>query len=154
MQKSDDYIVSRILWKAGKYNLPTKSSFYFHNLSPDLQQYLSGQIEGSDSGTPVLFFTRPTREWTLLCTRQIIGHDTHHLIALYLRDIQQITTTALDPAAAGRPFRPATMKTKTEWDEIKVIDQHNNTHLFYAARGADLFALWNILLMAARLYNH
>jgi len=151
MQKSDDYIINRLLWKAEKYKLPTKSSFYFTGLSPDLQQYLSGQIEGSDSGIPVLFFTRPTREWTLLCTRQIIGHNTHHLTALYIRDIKQITTTAFDLPTAGQPFKPIAKKMKTEWDEIKVIDRLDNAHIFYADRGTDLFALWNILLMAVRL---
>jgi len=151
MKKSDDYIVNRLLWKAGKYELPTKSSFYFTGLSPELQQYLSAQIEGSNSGIPVLFFTRPSQEWTLLCTRQVIGHNTRHLTALYLRDIKQITTTVFDQLPAGQPFRSSTMKKKTEWDEIKVIDQLDNAHLFYADRGSDLFALWNILLMASGL---
>ena len=66
MQKTDEFIINRLTWKAEKFKLPTKSAFYFKDLSSDLQEYLSNQIDKETSGTPVLFFTKPTKEWTLV----------------------------------------------------------------------------------------
>ncbi len=65
MQKTDEYIEKKLIWKAGQNNLPTKSSFYFRDFSPEIKKHLFAQIDIVTSGIPVLLFTRPTKEWTL-----------------------------------------------------------------------------------------
>jgi len=145
-------MVNRLTWKASQYNLPTKFAFYFKDLSPDLQQNLSKQIDKDISGSPVLFFTKPTKEWTLICTHQVICNDTNRIINLNISDIKQILPIEFSPALIGQPIDIGAVKKKTEWNEIKVIDKHNNSYVFHADKGQDLFALWNILLMAKGLY--
>ena len=87
MEKSDDFIANRLLWKAEKYKLPTKSSFYYKDLSPDIQQYLNTYFDRSTSGQPVLFFTKPTKEWTLICSRQVICNNNEKVFKINIRHI-------------------------------------------------------------------
>jgi hypothetical protein len=146
-------MLNRLTWKAAQYKLPTKFAFYFNDLSPELQQSLNKEIDKEVSGLPVLFFTKPTKEWTLICTQQVICNDTAQTIKLNIRDIKQILPTEFDPRLIGQPIDINAIKKKSEWDEIKVIDKENNCYIFHADKGNDLFSLWNILLMAKRFYD-
>jgi hypothetical protein len=151
MQKTDDQIENKLIWRARRNNLPSKSSFYFRDLSPEIKKYLSDQIDLATSGNPVLFFTRPTKEWTLICTRQVICNDTNKIFKLNLSDIEEILPTEFDPRIPGYLEVFKTVKKKAEWNEIKIIDRQNRSYILYADSGSDLFALWNILLMAIRM---
>jgi len=151
MTKTDEYIENRLIWKAGKYKLPTNFSFYFRDLSSEIKKYLSTQIDLNTSGNPVLFFTRPTKEWTLICTRQVICNDTNRIFKINLSDIKEILPTEFDPKIEGHLKVSKTVQKKTKWDEIKIIDRQNRSYFFFADSGSDLFSLWNILLMAIRI---
>jgi len=153
MQKTDDFIINRLKWKAGKFGLPTEFAFYFNDLSLDLKNFLTNQIEQGNSGVPVLFFTKPTKEWTLVCTHQVICNDNTKTVSLNISDIQRILPTAFDTTLIGKPIDIKTVKKKSEWDTIKVIDKQEICNILYANKGEDLFALWNILLMAKQLYG-
>ena len=152
MQKTDEFIMNRLIWKAGKFKLPTKSSFYFKDLSIDLQEYLNSQIDKETSGTPVLFFTKPTKEWTLVCTKQVVCNDKKKIFKLNYRNIKSFHPTAFEKYN-GSKINLQEAKKKAEWNEVTIIDNQNNKHIFHADKGEELFALWNILLMAARLYD-
>lgn len=146
-------MVNRLIWKAAQYKLPTEFAFYFKDLPLDFQQNLNKQIDKEISGSPVVFFTKPTKEWTLICARQVIGNDTTQTTRLNIRDIKQILPTEFDPSLIEQPTDINAIKKKSEWDEIKVIDNQNNSYIFHADNGQDLFSLWNILLMAKRFYD-
>jgi hypothetical protein len=102
---------------------------------------------------PVLFFTKPTGEWTLLCTRQVICNDVKSVISLDISEIKRILPTAFDPTQLGKKIDISTIKKKSEWDTIQIIDKQDNSYILHADKGGDLFALWNILLMMVGLYS-
>ena len=149
MQKTDEFIINRLTWKAKKYKLPTKFTFFFTDLSPSLQEYLNKQLDKEKSGTPVLFFTKPTKEWTLVCTRQVICNDNEKIFGLNFSDIKNFRPTAFEKYSDNK-IKLQDAK-KTEWNEVTVIDKANNKHILHADKGKDLFALWNILSMAATI---
>ncbi|MGG9963826.1 hypothetical protein [Ferruginibacter sp. SUN106] len=153
MQKTEDFILNRLKWKADKFGLPTEFAFYFNDLSSETKNHLVSQIDKANSGTPVLYFTKPTNEWTLVCSRQVICCDNTKLVSLSISDIKRILPTAFDITLIGQPIDIKTVKKKSEWDTIKIIDKQDESNIFYANKGEDLFALWNILLMAKQLYE-
>lgn len=149
MYKTDDFIKERLLWKARQYELPTEFSFFYKDLPKSIQQNLRISLEET-SGEPVLFFTKPTNEWTLVCTRQVICNDNTAIFTINFADIRRFKPTAFANIPDGLPIDVNEHK-KSEWDKVTVIDQQNNIYVLHAAKG-ELFALWNILLMAARLH--
>jgi hypothetical protein len=42
---------------------------------------------------------------------------------------------------------------KSKWDTVTVITKQDDSYELHAAKGADLFALWNVLLMAAGYFD-
>lgn len=153
MQKTEDFIVNRLKWKADKFGLPTEFAFYFNDLSKEIKKHLVSQIDKVNCGTPVLFFTKPTNEWTLVCTRQVICCDNKKLVSLSISKIKQILPTAFDINLIGQPIDIKTVKKKSEWDTIQIVDKQDGSTIFYANKGKDLIALWNILLMVKQLYE-
>lgn len=151
MQKTEEFILNRLLWKARKYDLPQEFSFFFNDLPTNVQIHLNSQRNITESGIPVLFFTKPTKEWTLVCTKQVIYHDNNNTTSIYLRDIDKISSTVFDPSLRYQGADIRKMKTKSEWDTIKVTTKQEDLYILHATKGAELFALWNILLMAVNL---
>jgi len=151
MEKTEDFIINRLTWKASKYKIPSDYSFYFNDLTIEIKNYLYNQFDNDIAGTPVLFFTKPTKQWTLICTKQVICNDNKKIIKLNLSDIEHFHPTAFkDYKTQKIKFQEAQ---KSEWDKVDVTDKENRNYTFHAFKGADLFAMWNILLMAARLYD-
>jgi hypothetical protein len=153
MQKSEAFIINRLIWKAGKYNLPGTFSLLFNDLPLSKQEFLKSQLAIELSGMPILYFTKPTGEWTLLCTRQVICNDVKSVISLDISEIKRILPTAFDPTQLGKKIDISTIKKKSEWDTIQIIDKQDNSYILHADKGSDLFALWNILLMMVGLYS-
>jgi hypothetical protein len=150
MTKTDSFIKSRILWKAGKHKLPTVYSSYFSDLSPALQTYLEQYMEPGKSGIPVLFFTKPSQEWTLLCTRQVICSNNQSVFSIQINEIESFRPAIFDKS---RPFRLMSYSEarKEEWHELVVVDKNGDLHTLHANKGKELFALWNVLEMVSRI---
>lgn len=150
MTKTDDFIANRLVWKASSHSLPTKFSFYYKDISLNTQLYVNSLIDIENSGQPVLFFTKPTGEWTLICTREVICNNNETLVRINISDIESFKPPFFDKLKEGKHINPEEIK-KSELDELKVITRSGNSFVLHANKGSDLFALWNILLMAARL---
>jgi hypothetical protein len=151
VKKTDRHIENKLIWKAKQYDLPTEFAFYFNDLSNHTQSSFLVQIDIATSGKPVLLFTRRTEEWTLICTRQVICRDKKGITNLNLGDIKQIFSPEVGPGLNWLSVDRKSIKPKSEWSEIAIIDRSDLSHVFYANSGSDLFSLWNILLMAKRL---
>ncbi|MBS1602942.1 MAG: hypothetical protein JST42_09760 [Bacteroidetes bacterium] len=151
MKKTEEFIENKLIWKAKQYSLPTEFAFYFKDLSNDVQSSFFAQIDVTTSGKPVLLFTSQAKEWTLICTRQVIGKDKKGILSLDFGDIKQIFSAEIGPTLKSQAVGHKSIKPKTEWNEIAIIDRNDFSHSFYANRGSDLFSLWNILLMVKRL---
>lgn len=149
MEKTDDFIAKRMIWKAGRYDQPFNWAFFYKDLSPTFQQHLDQHIERSTSGQPVLFFTKPSNEWTLLCTRQVICNDNKSIFKINFSDIKEFRPAAF--TSFGQPVDVSDSK-KSEWGKLTIVDKNNKTYVLHADKGKDLFAMWNILLMAYRLF--
>jgi hypothetical protein len=148
MQKTDGFIANRMIWKAAKFKLPGQHSFLYKDMSTDMQQYLIEFIDVDVSGQPVLFFTKPTKEWTLLCTRQMIGKDGASVCRINIADIQAITPTVMESLRKGQVLNFRTEGSKTEWHQLTIINRLNNHYVLHTDKGNDLFGLLNILSMA------
>jgi hypothetical protein len=85
MKKTDKYMLGRIKWKFDKYKISNNYTFFFEELSEPVKAYLKSNIDEYLSGTPVLFFTKPSNEWTLLCTKQVIGYSDQKYLGSILR---------------------------------------------------------------------
>ncbi|MBO9701370.1 MAG: hypothetical protein J7604_14265 [Sporocytophaga sp.] len=141
MKKTDDFLINRIKWKADSYHLPTKSSFYFKDLNSDLQLDLKAFVDQTNSGPPILFFTKPTKEWTLICTRQVIFNDNLTTTHIDISDIDSMIATGWGTENHD----------KNKLHQLTVTDKKSNQYILHADKGTDLFALWNILLMMKRI---
>ena len=151
MKKTDEFIEKKLIWKAKQYKLPTEFGFYFADLSKDVQSSFLAEIDVATSGKPVLLFTTKTEEWTLICTRQVIGKDKKGMAGLPFDDMKQIFSAEVGRMGKRHYADLKRAKPKTEWNEITIIDRNEVSHAFSAENGSDLFTLWNILLMAMRL---
>ena len=150
MDKTEDYIASRIEWKAKRYNLPSQFSFFYNTLSSEIQQYLKTHTDKATCGQPILFFTKPTNEWTLICTRQVIFNDNKKVFKVNIQNVAHLKPTLLDSSSKGKMVDMKEIK-KSEWHKVTIVDKQNNNYILHANKGNDLFALWNILLMLVRL---
>lgn len=149
LNKTDEYIYKRLIWKAGPYNLPSDFSFFYNNLPQKIKEYLSGQIIISPNEIPVLFFTKPSQEWTLLSTRQLFGYNNNHVYSIPLKDIAHLTSRKFGDENA----KFTSGLKKSDLHELVITGRDGQILLFHARKGSDLFALWNILLMAVRFYR-
>ncbi len=139
MHKTDEFIQNRIKWKAGKYGLSAGYTFFFDELGNEIKQYLMTLLDENRSGIPVIFFTKPSKEWTLVCTKQVIGYDNQKTFKLNFTDITRISGFNKN-------------KLKTDWDELNIIDKHNDQYILHTNNGYDHTALHNILLMCKSLH--
>lgn len=115
MQHTEDFIWNRLMWKAGKYALPSAYSFYFKDLSPARQQELFPYIDVEVTGRPVLLFTKPTNEWTLICTKQVIGNNNSLTFAINLSGIDSVRASVFtNTDTAGERLHIAKRQPKEE----------------------------------------
>lgn len=152
MRKTAKEIEKKLCWKAAKYKLPTNFSFYFDDLPDDRRTELSRHIDVGIGGEPVLLFTNATDEWTIICTRQVIGFDGHRIERLNLADMREMLPHGIPPIQ-DRPKGASFRINKAEWNQLIIQDGNDTPHTFCAQAGEDFFAMWNILLMARRLLH-
>jgi hypothetical protein len=149
MQKTDEFILNRLLWKARSYKMPGESSFFYTGLPYSIKDALDANISAA-SGIPVLFFTKPTMEWTLICTREVIYSDTEKIGRVPLNCIKSLRP-AIFGEIGGKVFPDIKANPKGTWDKLTAADHENSKHLLHAKGGGDFFTMWNVLLMAVRI---
>jgi hypothetical protein len=150
LHKTDEYISRRITWKAAQHALPSDFSFFYTTLPIEVKEYLSTQIVTDHAEIPVIFFTKPSQEWTLLSTRQLYGRNSNgDIYGIKLADIKHFTSKKF----VSEKEKFSTSLKKNEWHELLITDKNGQVITFHAHKGSDLFALWNILLMAVRFYR-
>lgn len=149
LNKTDEYIYKRLVWKAGQYNVPSRFSFLYNELPLAMKAHLTGQIRLNTLELPVLFFTKPSCEWTLLTTRQLLGYSGSDIYSIPLEAIAHLTSKKF----ADENAKFSSRISKQDWDELVVTSNDGQILAFHAQKGSDLFALWNILLMAIRFYR-
>jgi len=137
-------MLNRIKWKAVKHGFPKRSNgytFFFDELPESIKRYLKSNLNEDLSGIPVIFFTKPSNQWTLLCTKRVVGYSGENVFGLNFQDISEIETY---------PFQ-ITKKNKLDWDELTISDKQSNRYVFHTYDGYDHNLLHNILLMCRQL---
>ncbi|SHM46775.1 hypothetical protein SAMN05444266_108181 [Chitinophaga jiangningensis] len=146
INKTDEFINNRLIWKAKKYGLPQEFSLFYNDLTDEQVAYLSNYFNPDKAGIPVLFFTSPGKEWTLVCTRQIIGFDLHSHYTVCLKEVKTMFPYAEreinDPLQRGRAYW------KKASQQLEVKTKHDVSLLFHAANPTEVCTLWNLLIMA------
>lgn len=155
MEKSNEYIEKRIKWKADKYSLPTEYSQYFNEIPQSNIEKYNEILSGREIGLPVLFFETADKKWTILGTKKVLWNDGLTIKDLSLQKIDKITSGPLDRMRNNNQsnleaFKKNDLK-KSEMADLAVYDIDGNLYYLHANKGADLFSLWNILLMAVKL---
>jgi hypothetical protein len=125
----------------------------FDDLSPKQQAALSSHIDESSTGIPVLLFTKPGGEWTLLCTRQVVGFDGQTYCAASLGDIEELQPAELIELDRTQRIYKVMEIGKREFDKLALKLKNGTRIILHANKGADFYEMWSVLLMAARLHN-
>ncbi|SEO92767.1 hypothetical protein SAMN05192574_11685 [Mucilaginibacter gossypiicola] len=144
MKKTDEYMLNRIKWKAGRHGIYKRSNgytFFFDELPESIKGHLKTDLKEYLSGIPVIFFSKPSNQWTLLCTKCVVGYSGERVFCIDFEDIFEIETY---------PFW-ITKKSKLDWDELTISDKKSNRYVFHTYDGYDHNLLHNILLMCCQL---
>lgn len=139
MSKSEEFIEQRILWAAGKHNLPSENGFSIQEMG---EKHAGIELTKFEClGKPIYLFIDDKDNWSVLGTLGITGlNDSVYNDIMYdeIKDLE-----GFDELKAG-------CKRKEELNELKVITSKNET-IFKSKSGGDFFALWNICLMLQRM---
>ncbi|MCL5247467.1 hypothetical protein M4I21_16725 [Cellulophaga sp. 20_2_10] len=151
MQKTDEYIASRLVWKAEQYKLPTEYSFYFKNITQKKKDYYSEYIINQNIGIPTLLLTQPnSTKWTIIGTRKIVWGDTRKSESLLFSNIKKINTHSLNSKEEMEEVFNGALP-KMEWNELTLTKKSDEKAIVYALKGSDFFAMWNIIRMVWQL---
>ena len=151
MQKTDEYIASRLTWKAKQYSLPTEYSIYFENLTQKKKDHYYEYIMDQNIGIPTLLFIQPnSTKWTIIGTRKIVWGENGQSESLLFSNIKEIKPHSLD---SKEKFEKAVNGSlpKMEWNELTLTEINDKVSNVYAFKGSDYFAMWNIIRMVWQL---
>tara|TARA_R110002050_G_C8676994_1_gene492588 strand:+ start:59 stop:523 length:465 start_codon:yes stop_codon:yes gene_type:complete len=151
MKKTDEYILSRLKWKAEQYSLPTKYSFYFENIEDEKKAYFSESLNDQNIGIPTWIFTNPNNnKWTIIGTRKIMWSENGQSESLLFSNIKEIRPHSFDSMEKVNDAINDSLP-KTEWNELTLTEKNNKKRTVYANNGSDFFAMWNIIRMVWQL---
>jgi hypothetical protein len=151
MEKSEEFIINRIKWKASQYDFPTKHSFYFNDLDPIEKENILKFVNISKTGYPLLLFRKTDSVWSLVCSNQLVGKNENAISSIDLNNIKTIFPKEYFQKDLTKKELPEF--SKQEINELTIIDKQNSSHKFYSYNGPDLFAFWNILLMIRNIFS-
>lgn len=154
MYKTDEFIMGRVIWKTQQYESSALRTFYFKDLTSDTQSYLTNYLDKEKSGPPVLYFSELSGEWILICTRQVVCYNNQDVIKIDMATIDRLLPTVLDDPSKSQLQKFAEGEhTKEELHELTVYDKKGNSYTLHTNKGAEFFALYDILLMAKRILS-
>ncbi|ACU60504.1 hypothetical protein [Chitinophaga pinensis] len=152
-QKTDQFLKERYICKVRQFPGLSEFNCLFDDLAVEQQAALSSHIDESLMGVPVLFFTKPGGEWTLLCTRQVVGFDGKTYCAVLLSDIEGFYPAELIGLDGKESLRKVREGGKKEFNQLSVRIRNRAPIILHANKGADFHEMCGVLLMAARLNN-
>jgi len=140
MLKSESFIEQRIIWNAGRHNLPAGNCFEFDQLISSDPSHLS-IIESNHLGKPILAFLHDKDNWSVLGTKGISGRLEKDYRAVEYAEILDLN--GFEPLRLKQTEKKnlSILKVKTIKSEIE----------FKTKEGGEFFAFWNIALMLFRM---
>src|SRR5262245_15892267 len=117
----DDWMESRILFKASQHNLPNRRTRRFQDLALEIQSEIREIAGKAMVGRPVLVFFDSRMRWTLLTTREVIGWDEGRLRAVGINDMASVGSKSQPPD--GATAEEIGLR-KSSWEYLRVVDRH------------------------------
>jgi hypothetical protein len=115
--------------------LPKERTYYWEDASESFRARLDCRV-----GKPVLVSSLSDSEFMVLCTRGLIIGDSRSRISINYNKIVDIL---------GPPLSESTPK--AEMENLTLIINSGSEFDLKVPKGADFFAVWNILLMLVNL---
>lgn len=154
MPHTDEWIINRIRWAAGKHGIPRGNTNYFEACDELAMSEVIQIASRYDCGDVVLMcFDTPLR-WTALCTRAALGVVGESQLITRYEEIESISSRDYPPTGYQHMSETAIGRLKTSWEYLSVADQSGGVRDFWVPPGAEAFAVWNALLMLARLTDN
>jgi hypothetical protein len=148
--KSDEHLLQRLRRKVDDHSFPYEYSCLYSDLLIDQVNALSPYIHG----IPLVFFTKPTKEWTVLCTRHAIGFDNHQYYTVPYEDMETVKPAVFDNITdLGEKLMAVKRIGKVEWHELTVSTKDGKNYVFHANKGSEFFSMYNLILSAQHLIN-
>ncbi len=138
--KTQKLIEDRIRWKAKKHNLPGDNSAYIADLDLNIKKKIMEKLEETGRSKPVLAFFESENKWSVITTDSIVGYKDKEILMTYFNEILEID--GFKDAKKG--------KKKEELDTLVVIGKNKSCN-YWAPKGGEFFALWNICSMLQNL---
>ncbi len=138
----DEFLESRFLLKAAKNGLPSKRTWLFREVSPEMQKQVVEIIGDRFRGKPVLIFVDSPSRWTLLTTQCVFSWYKENLHEASIDDLIRV-------GADSKPPRHATSEEidnwKVSWEYLRLVDAVG-VAVVWVPCGSEAYSLWNILL--------
>ena len=128
------FIENRIKWRAGQHNVPYANTDFWHQAPEGIRKRLPGSFDN-----PVFFSQASDGRVTVIGTHEVAVLDEASSPRFPLDDIIDISSPNIAEA-----------KQKTLFNEISMMTP-SGVVLWPTEDGKGCFAVWNILLMLARM---
>eukprot|EP00237_Pycnococcus_provasolii_P002636 CAMPEP_0119206522 /NCGR_PEP_ID=MMETSP1316-20130426/40430_1 /TAXON_ID=41880 /ORGANISM="Pycnococcus provasolii, Strain RCC2336" /LENGTH=157 /DNA_ID=CAMNT_0007202923 /DNA_START=1085 /DNA_END=1555 /DNA_ORIENTATION=+ len=152
MEKSDEFIKGRIIWKAEQYNCPSETVLLFEDISENHQAKGLSSIDTSQVGTPVLLFNGENGTWTLICTKGFVFESNGIVNSI---EFSEIRNHAIGDDPFDKLLKNTSKRTKKfdKREQHKILIENRDDEILEinAKKGSDIFALYNLLLMMLNL---
>ena len=146
----DEWIESRITWKAGKHNLPAGRTWLFTDLPPTDRSRFEAAAAKCDLGRPVLVFLESPDLWTVLGTKKIMSRHHERLQAFPLR--QLVRVGPIDKPQHEWPVEQV-RDWKRSWEYLSLKGTWWRKATIWVPCGGEAYALWSILHMFPGIYR-
>ena len=153
MEKSDDFLKDRIVWRAKQHNCPSKSVQLFESVEESNKKEIQDIIDVNGLGLPVLYFLGKNGKWTLVSTKGLVFKSEENIDSIKYDDVKG-HTIGDDPFNHFSDNKGLVKKgfKKSEQDTILVKTKSSSEILsIKAKKGTDTFTLYNIFLMILRM---
>lgn len=151
MKHSDEWIEDRIRFQAAKHQLPQGCTRYFDAWPPEIQAAIIEGVATQACGKPVLLAHQSSSRWALVATRMFISLDADRLAVMRHVDIAEFKPRDYPPQNMDYTDLANVSRLKHSWEYLSIQDAAGTWMNFWVPAGAEAFAIWNILLMLARM---
>lgn len=135
MNKSDEFIESRIRWRTEKHNLPKTDTYYWESAPTQIRNSLNFEV-----GKPVLVSLHDELNFIVLCTQGVIVKNNDVVLSTPYNDINSIQSPSLEKNIE-----------KSEINSFELDLQNGESLTIKTEKGAAHFAIRNILLVILKL---
>jgi hypothetical protein len=142
----DELLERRFVLKAAKHGLPSKRTWLFREIAPEMQSLVNDKIGDRFRGRPVLIFVDSPSRWTLLTTQCVFSWYQERLHEASVDDLSEVGANSAPPQDGTTE---EIHNWKVSWEYLRLVNNAGVT-VVWVPCGGEAFALWNMLLPLTR----